>query len=156
MSFNRTFCKQTVDTLIRRGFLLCLSWVFTFCLCPTKRTLAVYDLLKILINAFLIYIRLKSYNVINLDYSSYCPATFNFRPGSTYVVVKTEFKSKKLQKNNEVGHREKYNWAATCDFQQCGILTCVDSNEPVKSPFKLRISKRCSVSRLTVIKYSSD
>ena len=30
-------------------------------------------------------------------------ATFNFRPGSTYVVVKTELKSKTLQKKNEVG-----------------------------------------------------
>ena len=26
----------------------------------------------------------------------------------------------------------------TCDFQQCGILTSVDSDEPVKPPFKLR------------------
>ena len=26
----------------------------------------------------------------------------------------------------------------TCDFQQCGILTSVDSKEPVKHPLKLR------------------
>ena len=26
----------------------------------------------------------------------------------------------------------------TCDFQQCGILTSVDSVEPVQSPFKFR------------------
>ena len=26
----------------------------------------------------------------------------------------------------------------TCDFQQCGILTSVDSDEPVQPPFKLR------------------
>ena len=25
-----------------------------------------------------------------------------------------------------------------CDFQQCGILTSVDSDEPVQPPFKLR------------------
>ena len=31
--------------------------------------------------------------------------------------------------------------AVTRDFQQCGILTCVDSDEPVKPPFKLRNSK---------------
>ena len=31
--------------------------------------------------------------------------------------------------------------AVTCDFQQCGILTCVDSDEPVKPPVKLRNSK---------------
>ena len=43
-----------------------------------------------------------------------------------------------------------------CDFQQCGIFTSVDSDEPVQTPFKLRNSKRCSVSSLTVIEYSSD
>ena len=40
--------------------------------------------------------------------------------------------------------------ATTCDFQQCGILTCVDSDEPVQPPFKLRNSKCCSVSSLTL------
>ena len=44
---------------------------------------------------------------------------------------------------------------ATCDFQKCGILTSVDSDEPVQSPFKLRNSNWCSVSSLSVIKYSS-
>ena len=29
-------------------------------------------------------------------------------------------------------------WAATHDFQQCGILTSVDSDEPLKPPMKLR------------------
>ena len=28
----------------------------------------------------------------------------------------------------------------TCDFQQCGILTSVDSDEPVQPVFKLRNS----------------
>ena len=37
-------------------------------------------------------------------------------------------------------------WASAWDFQQCGILTCVDSDEPVQPPFKLRNSKWCSVS----------
>ena len=27
-------------------------------------------------------------------------------------------------------------WATTCDFQQCGILTSVGSDEPVEPPFK--------------------
>ena len=31
--------------------------------------------------------------------------------------------------------------AATCDFQECGNLTCLDSDEPVWPPFKLRNSK---------------
>ena len=49
-----------------------------------------------------------------------------------------------------------HNWADTCDFQQCGIFTSVDSDEPVQPPFKLWNSKWCSVSSLTVIEYSSD
>ena len=48
------------------------------------------------------------------------------------------------------------NWAAACDFQQCGILTSVDSDEPVQPPVKLRNSKWCSLSSLTIIEYSSD
>ena len=47
-------------------------------------------------------------------------------------------------------------WASTCDFQQCGISTSVDSDEPVQPPFKLRNSKWYSVSSLTLIEYSSD
>ena len=43
-----------------------------------------------------------------------------------------------------------------CDFQQCGILTSVDSDAPVQLPFKLRNSKWCSVIHLTLIEYSSD
>ena len=49
-----------------------------------------------------------------------------------------------------------FMWAMTCDFQHCGILTSVDSDEPVQPPFRRRNSKWCSVSSLTVIKYSSD
>ena len=33
-----------------------------------------------------------------------------------------------------------YNLAVTCDFQQCGILTSVDSDEPVQPPFKLKLT----------------
>ena len=43
-----------------------------------------------------------------------------------------------------------------CDFQQCGILTSVDSEDPVLPPLKLRNSKCCSVGSLTVIEYSRD
>ena len=50
----------------------------------------------------------------------------------------------------------KYIWALTCDFQQCGILTCVDSDQPVQLTIKLRNSKCCSTSSLTVIECSSD
>ena len=41
--------------------------------------------------------------------------------------------------------------ATTSDFQQCGILTGVDSVEPVQPPFKLGNSKCCSVSSLTLM-----
>ena len=43
-----------------------------------------------------------------------------------------------------------------CDFQQCGILTSEDLDEPVQTPVELRNSKCCSVSSLTVIEHSSD
>ena len=32
-------------------------------------------------------------------------------------------------------------WAATCDFQLCDILTCINADEPVQPLFKLRNSK---------------
>ena len=47
-------------------------------------------------------------------------------------------------------------WAATCDYQQCGVLTSVDSDEPMQPPFKLRNSQWCSISSLTLIKYFGD
>ena len=47
-------------------------------------------------------------------------------------------------------------WAATCNFQQCGILTWIDSGEPVQPPVKLRNSKPRSIRSLTFIEYSSD
>ena len=42
--FDRTFCKQTVDTLVRRHVLWRLICVCTVCLCHTKRTLDLYGL----------------------------------------------------------------------------------------------------------------
>ena len=42
------------------------------------------------------------------------------------------------------------------DFQQCGILTSVDWDGPVQADFKLRNSKWCSFSSLTLIEYSSN
>ena len=38
----------------------------------------------------------------------------------------------------------KLNWAAKRAFQQCGILTSVDSDEPLQPHIKLRNSKWCS------------
>ena len=44
----------------------------------------------------------------------------------------------------------------TCDFQQCGIFTCVDSDEPMQPSFKLRNLKLYSDGSLTAIEYLSD
>ena len=46
--FNRTFCKQIVETMIGCHVLWHLIWVCTVCLCPTKRMLGLYGLNKIL------------------------------------------------------------------------------------------------------------
>ena len=35
------FCKQNVETLVRRSILI---WVGTVCICPTKKMLGVYGL----------------------------------------------------------------------------------------------------------------
>ena len=43
------------------------------------------------------------------------------------------------------------NWAVACDFQQCGILTSLDSDEPVQPPVQLRNFKFCWVSSFTFI-----
>ena len=48
-----------------------------------------------------------------------------------------------------------HKWATAWDFQQCGILTCVDSDEHLQPPFKLRNSKWCSVSSLPIIEHWS-
>ena len=37
-------------------------------------------------------------------------------------------------------HLSQKKRAATCDFQQCGILTCVDADEPVQPSVELRNS----------------
>ena len=46
--YNRSFCKQTVETLIRRHILWHLIWVCTVCLCSTKRTLGLYGLIVLI------------------------------------------------------------------------------------------------------------
>ena len=58
----------------------------------------------------------------------------------------------------EFDHQQEifFNIYCICDFQQCDILTSVDSDAPMQPPFKLRNSKCCSVSSLTLKEYSSD
>ena len=62
----------------------------------------------------------------------------------------------RLSKPSLLAYIKFNNWAVTCDFQQCGILTSVHSDEPVQPHFKLRNSKWSSVSSLTLIEYSSN
>ena len=50
----------------------------------------------------------------------------------------------------------KTKWTAAWYFQQCGILTGVDSDKPLQPPFELRNSKWCLVSSLIFIEYASD
>ena len=44
----------------------------------------------------------------------------------------------------------------TCDFQQCGILTIVDSDEPVQPPLSLETPNDVQSVNLTVIENKSD
>ena len=46
--------------------------------------------------------------------------------------------------------------AATHDFQQCGILRSVDSEEPLRLSVELRNFKLYSVGGLAVMEQSSD
>ena len=45
-NFNRTICKQALETLIRHHILWYLIWSCTLNICPTKRTLGLYSLNK--------------------------------------------------------------------------------------------------------------
>ena len=57
---------------------------------------------------------------------------------------------------NSLFFSKRFPYSMTCDTQQCGFLTSVDSDEPVQLPVKLRNYKWASVSSLTIIEYSSD
>ena len=59
--------------------------------------------------------------------------------------------SEKQAKGQDTSRSVRSIFEPWCDFQQCGILTCVDSDDHVQSPFKLRNFKWCSVSSLTLI-----
>ena len=80
-----------------------------------------------------------------------CPGgTEKVSPG-TYLYSITTTKPNKSFLTEFSVQKRIYIWALSCDFQQCGILTSVDSDEPVQLPFKLRNSKWCSVSSLTLM-----
>ena len=65
--------------------------------------------------------------------------------GSPYwLVYATPFGLNELNRINRLARMEGFylalvdNWAVTCDFQQCGIFTSLDSDEPVQHPVKLK------------------
>ena len=120
--------KQTVKILMKRLLLSRLIWIVTVC----KRMSE--------------FIRCPKLPDLTLSY------VVVFKLHSTPYGLDEEEKKKKYC----LYHADNHIWAMTCDFQQCGVLTNVDSDEPVKPPFRLRNSKWCSVSSFTVIKYSSD
>ena len=62
----------------------------------------------------------------------------------------------KIRFSHDIAWSYSIKWAMTRDFQQCVILTCVDLNKPLQPLDKLRNSKWCSVSGLTIIEYSSN
>ena len=66
------------------------------------------------------------------------------------------YKRRSRRKFREGGGGPDNIWAATYDFQQCGILTSVDSDVPMQPHSNFRNSKWCSASSLTLVEYSSD
>ena len=62
---------------------------------------------------------------------------------SVILVAVSLYMSKDI---DEMGKPVPFDMSLTGDFQRCGILTSVDSDEPVQPPFRLRNLKWCSVS----------
>ena len=65
---------------------------------------------------------------------------------ATALPSKTSRRTQRLKANTTPTGRHdristKHLWALTCDFQQCCILTSVDSDGPMQPYFKLRHSK---------------
>ena len=76
--FNRTFCKQRVETLIGRRVLWHLFWVCTVCLCPTKQTLGLNGLMQLVNISFF-------YNRIVLDFLYVSRSLITW--GLLYVII---------------------------------------------------------------------
>ena len=85
-NFNRTLCKQTLNILNRHNILWRLNLIYTVCLCPQKRTLALYVLIKasqtLFVHMFICFIpfnficnmpTLKIYLYSHLQYWTFIP-----------------------------------------------------------------------------------
>ena len=90
------------------------------------------------------------YNLSSVDW------VVNKKPNTFQPLMLDKYSVQSLYNTPNFNMDLDIKWAATWDFQQCGILTSIDSDEPVQPPFKRRKSKYCFVSRLTAIEYSSD
>ena len=62
----------------------------------------------------------------------------NFNPSSQ---VFNHFRTRNPFMGTFANSETQMKRAVTCDFQQCGVLTSVDSDEPVQPSLKLRNSK---------------
>ena len=78
-----------------------------------------------------------------------------FLPLLTTRLLRCPFSPSETNKPSNSRIQPITSWAVAWDFQQFDILTSVDSYQPLQPPFKLGISKWCSVSSLTIIEYSS-
>ena len=67
--------------------------------------------------------------------AKYASCAGNFTEVTEQILSKIPADNSKLTYSHS-----RYN-IKSCDFQQCGILTSVDSDKPVQPPFKLRNSK---------------
>ena len=86
--------------------------------------------------------------------NQYCPVIIIAKttPGTHNLRISAQAVTNRLR---EIGERPPYTMYALyaaflfwpsiymymCDFQQCGILTSKDSDEPLQTPFKLRKCK---------------
>ena len=84
--FNRTSCKQTVESLIRHCSLWRLILVCTISLCPTKRTLGQYGLTTFVVYVTHINCIVSSSNWIMIGYR----AVLTIRIGMTFAICGTE------------------------------------------------------------------
>ena len=112
---------------------------------------------------FIEMLRTAVYNVFCLDiFTFYRLKKWSRTAGDWTKMIDNIFRTNKqmwllkLLSSELCDQLSKIKWATTCDFQQCGILTNVDLDEPVQPPYKLRNSKWCAVSSLTLMEYSND
>ena len=94
------------------------------------------DILALLCEMFLVFFVTFPYGVLGQEVWYLIVSI----PGIYLLPCNKENKENKSNGMNELVILF-YKWAVACDFQQCGILTSIDSYEHVQPPIKLRNSK---------------